>query len=183
MYYLDHIVSQSMHVKVALHKIGKSFCAQKHLGETAFICSTFSSVRLQRWDLNITKGKVWPSPHLWLHDQSSDNRWQPCSLQHAASKKDLFLPTSCASREANGLLILFFWRKRKEQGSFMALMEQNCWETPSAKGQYRCRCVYTSLPDPQEQSNPILLGWQRGLNGLWRSGLSLAAHGVVMGRR
>lgn len=48
MCYLDHIGSQSTHVKVALHKKGKNFCAQKS-GEITSLCSTFSSMKPQRW--------------------------------------------------------------------------------------------------------------------------------------
>ena len=81
----------------------------------------------------------------------------------------LHLVQLSASGEAKVVLILVFWMQSKEWGSIMALMEQSCRETPSAKGQHGCRCLYTSLPDAQWQSNPILVGWQKGLNGPWKN--------------
>lgn len=90
-----------------------------------------------------------------------------CSLWCAASKEALLLPTSCAAQCAWGSkCFVDFVFLEGEKG-----MRQHYGfdgaETPSTKGQYGCRRLYTFLPDSRGQSNPILVGWQKGLNGPW----------------
>lgn len=80
-----------------------------------------------------------------------------CCLK-GGSPPSYILWSSVQVGKKNVSLIFFFWREKKERGSITASMEQGCWQTPSAKGQYGCSCLFPFLPDPQGQNNPILVG-------------------------
>lgn len=79
--YFSPIVSQSVNVKVGLRKMGKSFCAREHVGK--LLSSSAPSFQWDPKDGNSpvwAKGKLWLSPHFWLHGHSQEERWQSCNM-------------------------------------------------------------------------------------------------------